>query len=78
MKKVVLLICLGLLGGCSSVEKVLSPEPWVLPYERGELAQPIMQFSRNPLSDKFRQHVFDTREGARGAGVTQGGGCGCN
>lgn len=78
MKKALILLLLLLTSGCSSVDKVLSPEPWVLPYERGELAQPIMQFSRNPLADKFRQHVFDTREGARGATVTKGGGCGCN
>lgn len=78
MKKMPIVFLVLLISGCSSLEKVLDPEPWVLPYERGELAQPIMQFSRNPLSDKFRQHVFDTREGARGATVTQGGGCGCN
>ena len=26
----------------------------------------------------FHQHVQDVRQGARGAGVTSGGGCGCN
>ncbi len=78
MKNLAVLLSILLMTGCSSIEKVLSPEPWVPPYERGELAQPIMQFSRNPLSDKFRQHVLDTREGARGATVTKGGGCGCN
>ena len=53
-------------------------EPWVKPYEREILADPLMNLSRDPVADKYRQHVYDTREGARGAGVSQGGGCGCN
>lgn len=53
-------------------------EPWVKPYERELLAEPIMSLSRDPIADKYRQHVYDVREGARGAGVSQGGGCGCN
>jgi hypothetical protein len=53
-------------------------EPWVKPYEREALADPIMSLSRDPVADNYRQHVYDTREGARGAGISQGGGCGCN
>jgi hypothetical protein len=53
-------------------------EPWVKPYERGWLADPLMSFSRDPLSDKYLQHVYDVRESARGAGIGRGGGCGCN
>ena len=52
--------------------------PWVQPYERGWLADPLMSASRDPLSDKVLQHVHDVREGARGATVAEGGGCGCN
>ena len=55
-----------------------SPEPWVKPYEREFLADPIMSFARDPISDKHRQHVFEVREGARGASGSAGGGCGCN
>lgn len=66
-----LALLLPFLGACAV-------EPWVKPYERERLADPIMSFSRDPLSDKYRQHVYDTREGARGAGTAQGGGCGCN
>jgi hypothetical protein len=65
------LLTLSLLAGCAT-------EPWVKPYEREHLADPLMSLSRDPLSDKHRQHVFDTREAARGAGTAQGGGCGCN
>lgn len=53
-------------------------QPWVLPYEREALTDPVMSFSRDPLADKHRQHVFDVREGARGGGLSGGGGCGCN
>ena len=65
----IVLALLFTLGGCA---------PWVMPYERGVLADPLMSFSRDPISDRFREHVQDVREGARGAGVSQGGGCGCN
>lgn len=66
-----LLVAASILCGCGV-------KPWVKPYEREQLADPIMAFSRDPLSDKHRQHVYEVREGARGAGVSQGGGCGCN
>jgi hypothetical protein len=66
-----------LLGGCSSFS-MPSVEPWVKPYERERLADPIMQFSRNALPEKHVEHVRDVREGSRGATGVQGGGCGCN
>jgi len=50
----------------------------VAPFEREALADPLMSFSRNALMDKHRQHVFDVREGGRGATDGGGGGCGCN
>ena len=60
-----------MVSGCAS-------EPWVKPYERAALADPIMSFNRDPVSTSFMHHVYDSREGARGAGVATGGGCGCN
>ncbi len=65
------LIVTTLLGGCAI-------EPWVKPYERANLADPIMNFSRDPVSSSYLHHVYDSREGARGAGIATGGGCGCN
>lgn len=62
----------SLLSGCANIE------PWVKPYERERLADPIMKFSRDSLPDKHREHVRDVREGSRGATGVQGGGCGCN
>jgi hypothetical protein len=55
-----------------------SVEPWVKPYERANLADPIMSFSPNPISKSYRDHVYEVREAARGATGTGGGGCGCN
>lgn len=55
-----------------------SIEPWVKPYERANLADPIMSFSRDPVSSAYINHVYQARESARGAEGGQGGGCGCN
>ena len=53
-------------------------EPWVKPYEREHLAEAVMSFSRDPVSTSYIEHVFESREGARGATGGVGGGCGCN
>jgi hypothetical protein len=66
-----LLSALGL-GGCGSIE------PWVKPYERAALADPIMSMDPNPVSSAYTHHVYEAREGARGALGSAGGGCGCN
>ena len=71
-------VVIGLLGTCAVLAGCAAPQPWVKPYERERLADPIMKFSRSALPDKHREHVFVVREGARGATGTQGGGCGCN
>jgi hypothetical protein len=71
--RLLLLLALAeLLPACAA------PEPWVKPYEREKLADPIMQFSRSSLGDKHLEHINNVREGARGATGVQGGGCGCN
>jgi hypothetical protein len=61
-----------LVSGCAPIE------PWVKPFERENLADPIMSFDRNPVSTAYLDHVFESREGARGATGSAGGGCGCN
>ena len=55
-----------------------SVEPWVKPYERDHLADPIMAFDRDPVSSSYTGQVYEAREGARGATGAAGGGCGCN
>ena len=59
-------------SGCSSIE------PWVAPYERDRLADPIMFLDMHPVSSSYIYHVYEAREGARGGEGTAGGGCGCN
>jgi hypothetical protein len=71
--RLALLAVAALLGSACS-----APQPWVKPYERERLADPLMQFSRGALTEKHREHVHVVREAARGATGVQGGGCGCN
>ena len=66
------LLIARMLTGCANIE------PWVSPYERSKLADPIMSFSRNPADSAYMHHVRQAREGARGAEGGGGGGCGCN
>ena len=53
-------------------------EPWVKPYERDKLADPIMALEGDVVSNSYIQHVYEAREGARGGEGAAGGGCGCN
>lgn len=52
-------------------------QPWVKPYERQNLADPIMA-EQHALSTYYMKHVYENRESARGADGGAGGGCGCN
>jgi len=67
----VLAIVAGL-SACSGIE------PWVKPYERDRLADPIMFLDADPVSSSYIYHVYEAREGARGGEGAAGGGCGCN
>jgi hypothetical protein len=73
MCKALLLVALMAgISGCSGIE------PWVKPYERDRLADPIMFLDSDPVSSAYIQHVYEAREGARGGEGSAGGGCGCN
>jgi hypothetical protein len=50
----------------------------VKPYERGHLANPLMDAGRDPLLLTMTQHAYFSREAAFGGGGVGGGGCGCN
>ena len=69
---------LPLLFAATALSACGNLEPWVKPYEREALADPIMSFDANPISTSYTHHVFEAREGARGALGGAGGGCGCN
>lgn len=69
-----IMLCTLSVSGCSS----LKFEPWVKPYERQNLADPIMQPNRHPIANAHIAHVYEARESARGADNSGGGGCGCN
>ena len=69
---VLMLAAFAAVSGCSNIE------PWVKPYERDRLADPIMLLDINPVSSAYIYHVYEAREGARGGEGTAGGGCGCN
>jgi len=71
---VTFMMTLMLLGtvGCTPVK------PWIKPYERTQLANPLMSFGRNPVQDGYIHHVYQAREGSKGAEGGSGGGCGCN
>lgn len=71
MRPIIALTLLAVLAGCSI-------QPWVKPYERENLADPIMQFERDPVSAAYMVHVYEAREGAKGAEGAGGSGCGCN
>lgn len=66
------LLALLILNGCSNLQ------PWVKPYERDRLADPIMSWDRDAISGAYLDHIYESREGSRGATGTAGGGCGCN
>lgn len=69
---VYLISLFGLMGCAQPIE------PWVKPYERQNLADPIMRTNRHPIANMHNAHVYEGRESARGSEGTGGGGCGCN
>jgi hypothetical protein len=71
LKSALIIVCLITLAGCDV-------QPWVKPYERANIADEVMRFDRDPVASSYLEHVYEARESARGAGITTGGGCGCN
>jgi len=71
-KKIIfIMLAMSLLSACAV-------KPWVKPYEKAHLADPVMILDRDPVASSYLGHVYDARESARGAGLAAGGGCGCN
>lgn len=68
MRLAFLILLVALVAGCTTVK----------PWQRGALADPIMQADRDPVGDKLAEHVYFSREAATGGRAVGGGGCGCN
>ena len=64
-----------ILGGLSSCSDQLVR---VQPYERGNLARPVMADDLDPLHKAMTEHGYFSREASSGGGGVGGGGCGCN
>jgi Domain of unknown function (DUF4266) len=63
-----LMLAILLASGCATVK----------PWQRGTLAEPIMQPDRDPIGSAQIEHVYFSREQASGGRTVGGGGCGCN
>jgi hypothetical protein len=61
-------LLLALTSDCAQVKQ----------WERGTLADAIMNPERDPLGASLREHVYFSREAATGGRSVGGGGCGCN
>ena len=47
-------------------------------WDRGYLADPIMNLDGDKLTRSMREHIHSSKEAAAGDGGVSGGGCGCN
>ena len=47
-------------------------------WDRGHLADPILNLDGDPLTRALWEHIHASKEGAAGTGGAAGGGCGCN
>lgn len=69
---IAMVLALFATSGCSDIK------PWVKPYERDKLADPVMSLSRHGKASSYMHHVYQARESSRGSEGGSGGGCGCN
>jgi|TARA_B110000914_G_scaffold166114_1_gene146635 hypothetical protein len=66
--EIVVGLAILLLTSCESVQ----------PWERGTLARPEMQLSRDQLGDALYDQVYYSKEASSGGAGAAGAGCGCN
>src|SRR5258708_31876363 len=57
----------GTVLGALLLSSACSIQPWVKPYERDRLADPIMAWDRDAISNAYLDHIRESREGSRGA-----------
>jgi len=70
----------GTLGADAGVRVARSVQATgdVKAWQRGYLADPIMNLDGDRLTQILREHIHASKEGAAGNGGAAGGGCGCN
>ncbi len=68
MRILFLLIAVGLSTSCTRVK----------PFEREILAQRKMRMPPSSLDASINDHIYFSKEAARGGEGSGGGGCGCN
>ena len=56
------------LWGCAEVK----------PWQKGTLAKSHMAFEPDTVEQKYKQHVYFSKEGSAGGYGISAGGCGCN
>jgi hypothetical protein len=66
--KFIVIILMVLLSSCANVQQ----------FDRGRLAQRVMQLDTTPEENVFLEEVNSYREAAAGGSSSVGGGCGCN
>lgn len=67
------LLFLVIFAGSGALMSCAAVQPW----EKGDLADPIMIFDENPIDAGINEHYLDYREGSVGGTGAQSGGCGC-
>ena len=65
-------------GAGVRVAKSVQATGTVKAWQRGYLADPIMNLDGDRLTQMLREHVHASKEAAAGNGGAAGGGCGCN
>ena len=75
MKSLYLLLAAAMLSSMVSCSSQLVR---VKPFERGNLAGPLMNPERDSLLMAMTMHAYFSREASFGGGGVGGGGCGCN
>jgi hypothetical protein len=66
-KRLLLVLFTVAISACTAVE----------PWQRGNLAKPEMALDFDPIQNRYRDHVFRSREAAVAGNPAVGGGCGC-
>jgi hypothetical protein len=68
MRRCLFMLALLALGACAPVK----------PWEKGYLAKTNMAFDPDPVEARQRNHLYASKEAAKGGNGVGGGGCGCN